>query len=492
MRLGLNIFANYVGKLWSILSVYIFVPFYINLLGIETYGVINFYTVLTSLLLFLDLGLSSAIVRELAQKDSIEFKRNLIFTTEIIFLSISLFLFLALYFFSGIIASSWLNSGFYSQELMAKCVVLMGASIALNLYSMMHINALMGLQEQVIANAVQVISSVFKFGVVILVLSFYKSVEYFFYWQLFSSILFFFIGRTLLWSRLKSESKVFFDSNIINSLKSFSIAMMIMSLVGALNTQLDKLFVGKYLSLTQFSYYSLSSTLSQVPVLLITPLIMAVYPSLVKLSFDAKVEALKERFGHFSFITIFISSLIGAYIFFFSFEISLFWTKNIDIANEVSGISKYLVVGSVFLAAQYLPYQLAIANGHTKTSLYLGIGSIIFLIISLWYFIQHFGQIGAAFPWLIINVFSFFYLSRVVIRMHFRDYFLKWLSNNFLIPCVLNGVLSYLLFTASSEFLPLKNIFISFFVLVSFSFPLHLLVFNKIYTSFSFKKVLSN
>jgi O-antigen/teichoic acid export membrane protein len=36
-----NIIANYVGKIWGIISVFVFVPFYINILGIESYAVIN-------------------------------------------------------------------------------------------------------------------------------------------------------------------------------------------------------------------------------------------------------------------------------------------------------------------------------------------------------------------------------------------------------------------------------------------------------------------
>lgn len=36
-----NILANYIGKIWGIISVFVFVPFYIKLLGINSNAVIN-------------------------------------------------------------------------------------------------------------------------------------------------------------------------------------------------------------------------------------------------------------------------------------------------------------------------------------------------------------------------------------------------------------------------------------------------------------------
>ena len=41
-----NILANYVGRIWGIISVFLFVPFYVKLLGIESYAVISFYMVI--------------------------------------------------------------------------------------------------------------------------------------------------------------------------------------------------------------------------------------------------------------------------------------------------------------------------------------------------------------------------------------------------------------------------------------------------------------
>ena len=62
-----NIIANYAGKLWGFISIFIFVRFYIDLLGIESYAIINFYTVILGLLAFADAGLTATLTRQLAR-----------------------------------------------------------------------------------------------------------------------------------------------------------------------------------------------------------------------------------------------------------------------------------------------------------------------------------------------------------------------------------------------------------------------------------------
>lgn len=61
MRLLKNVIANIVGKLWSFISIYLFIPIYIKVLGIESYGIIAFYTVLQTFLTFVDIGLTATL-----------------------------------------------------------------------------------------------------------------------------------------------------------------------------------------------------------------------------------------------------------------------------------------------------------------------------------------------------------------------------------------------------------------------------------------------
>ncbi|ENL0178218.1 polysaccharide biosynthesis family protein, partial [Escherichia coli] len=55
-----NALSNLVGRIWGIISLFIFIPFYISYLGSTGYGYIGFYNTLVALLAFADLGFSAA------------------------------------------------------------------------------------------------------------------------------------------------------------------------------------------------------------------------------------------------------------------------------------------------------------------------------------------------------------------------------------------------------------------------------------------------
>ena len=89
-----NSVANIIAKIWSILSLYLFVPIWINLLGIEGYGVISFYTVLVTLMHFADAGLSATLTREFARGDiDNRYRRDLLRTIECIYIIISVLIY---------------------------------------------------------------------------------------------------------------------------------------------------------------------------------------------------------------------------------------------------------------------------------------------------------------------------------------------------------------------------------------------------------------
>lgn len=66
-QLNRNIVANFLGKGCAVLSIYLFVPFYVNILGVESYGVVGFYAVLQGVFMFANFGLIATLSREMAR-----------------------------------------------------------------------------------------------------------------------------------------------------------------------------------------------------------------------------------------------------------------------------------------------------------------------------------------------------------------------------------------------------------------------------------------
>ena len=76
MSVKQNVIANYLGRGWATLASILFIPLYIYYLGIESYGVVGFFTSMMAALSLLDFGMGQTLVREAARTSKSEADRN--------------------------------------------------------------------------------------------------------------------------------------------------------------------------------------------------------------------------------------------------------------------------------------------------------------------------------------------------------------------------------------------------------------------------------
>lgn len=475
-----NIIANYVGKIWGIISVFVFVPYYIKLLGIESYAVINFYTVVLTIMYFADGGLSATLNREIARTTDKKYIGNMLFTIEKVYLAICFSIIIIIFLCSGFIAANWLNSDTIVPEDLSIYISLMGVSVAFQLFTSLQSSGLLGLEEQVLSNGIQVSSSMFRSALVLIPLYFYPTLLTFFIWQVSMNIIFFFITRYNLWKFIKTNMSYKFDKQVLKTVGQFAGGMMLMAIISSINTQIDKLVISKILSLKDFGYYSLAGILSQVPVLIITPIAVAILPRMVKYTTNTEKDKLIKLFHINTFVLSALATSGAMVLFLFTKDFVFIWTHDSLIANKIEDLTKVLLIGGVFLSFQYMPYHLAIANGHTKTNVRLGVVAIICVVPSLIFCVKQFGLIGATYTWLIMNIFAYFYLGYYIISRFLSNEFRRWLINGTLIPLIISasiGVLSYYLTLNLTKgyYIILYSIIIGLISLF-----LNLLVFNKL------------
>jgi O-antigen/teichoic acid export membrane protein len=475
-----NIIANYIGKLWGLISVFVFVPFYIKLLGIESYAVINFYTVILTIMYFADGGLSATLNREIARTSDKLYIGRMLFTIERVYLIICSSIIMIIFSFSGLIAKNWLNSQSISHEDLSIYISLMGISVAFQLFTTLQNSGLMGLEKQVLSNSIQISSSIFRSAIVLIPLYFYPTLLTFFVWQVSSNIIFFFITRYNLWKFIKTDAIYKFDKQILKTVGRFAGGMMIMAIISSLNTQIDKLVISKILSLKEFGYYALAGILSQVPELIITPIAVALLPKIVKCTADTEKDKLVRLFHVNSFILSAIASTGAMVILIFTKDFLYIWTHDNNIADKIENVTRVLLVGGVFLSFQYMPYYLAIANGHTKTNVRLGIVAIICIIPALIFCVKQYGLIGATYTWLIMNIFAYFYLGYFIISKFLKNEFKRWLIYETLIPLVVAtviGIIGYFVTfnLQKGYFVILYSVIIGLICLA-----LNIIVFNKL------------
>ncbi|MDA9945234.1 oligosaccharide flippase family protein [Schleiferiaceae bacterium] len=410
--IGKNLFANLLSNVWGTISVFIFVPLYIELLGIEAYGLVGFYAVLTGFLTLADLGFSATLKRELAlasvQEEASQLMRKITRTYELLYTLISIFLSVIVWFVSPLIEQHWLTaSNIHAQEVI-RALRLMGICIAFQLPAGLFIGGLMGLQRQLLANSLNMGVGILRgCGAVIILTYVNSSVVAFFVWQLIANIAYLFFARSSLWRIItfgEINSKPKFSWDTLRSTGRFALGMAGISLIGVILTQVDKLVVTKLATLEEFSYYSLAGSIASLPIILVGALGSAVFPRFTEIVAVSSQSDMNKIYRTTSEGVGIILIPAGLLMLFFCGELIYVWTGSNYIADKVEVAAALLIAGQLLQSVTVIPYNLALAHGSVKFSQKLGFFSVLFVTPLLIALTVKYDIVGTAISWFILNI----------------------------------------------------------------------------------------
>lgn len=463
---------------------YIFIPIYIKILGIEAFGVISFYSLLFGIVFFAESGLSSAITREFAKNVTNLYKKQIFLSVEKYFSIICISLSIIIFVFSGIISKKWIHSTSIDANYLSTCIKIVAIALGFQLFSSIHYGALMGLQKQVVANTYQFFWN-FSKAVGILIIFFLvktPSLFLFFFWQMLCNIVYLLLLRQKLLHEISTAQKVVFLT-LHTFPKEFIIfikSMALISLLSVINMQADKIITSNYFSLSEFAYYSVASTIGQIPFLIASPIAVTVFPLLVSSISKNSTSQIADSYVKYCFwVSSFIFPFIVA-IFLFSHPIVSIFIRQ-GSTSKAEFVAKQLIVGGAFLALQLIPYYLLLAHGKTKYTYYQSIAQVIFMIPALIFCTKYIGFKGVAIPWIIINSLSFIYLTTLVGKLFFTDNnYGKMVVHSLIIPFITNAIIGILCYffiqaTATIFITAVYSIFI-----FSVTIIVNLMLFNKV------------
>jgi O-antigen/teichoic acid export membrane protein len=406
-KLAQNIAFNYLGKAWAFSSVYIFIPLYISFLGIENYGLIAFYASITGLLMVADLGITNIFARQIARgsDSNLRLERaTLLKSLEVVYFCIVAIILTGFFFLSDYIAGTWLNSENLSLPERAYAIKLMGIGGATQLLGSFYISGLVGLEKQITSNSIQFFWGLFKgVGGVLILWLYSPTITAFLQWQILSNIVYILMSRYYLNQQIdRKQGSV--TLSVFKTNYDVTSGMVAISILASINFQIDKFMISKHLDVSLFALYSVAATLAQVPIILGNPISNALMPRLSKLH-SQKLEG--QLLYTYKLVTFLINTMlitVSVTIALFSKEILFLWTGKEDLADELRLVSSLLVLGSMLQAMQIMPFNLSISYGYTKATLATAVLFAVLSIVSLNFFIPHYGLIGASYSWLIINL----------------------------------------------------------------------------------------
>lgn len=423
-----NVLANYLGKLWNATSLYVFVPLYIRFLGVEAYGLIAFYATLVGLLLVFDVGLSTAFAREVARRGTRTASLAVLLRSlEVVYFSIALAVTVLVAAASRWISQDWLGTpSELSPSVVQSCVVLMGGGAAAQIVMSLYNGGLMGSDRHAAANGFQIGCGFMRSAGVFLPLYFLADLRVFFAWQLAVTLVFALWMRRIVWQSTGSKVRPYFSVDSLFGIRNFAAGMFFIALVSAVNTQADKLALSTLMDLSELARYSVAGVLAQVPSVMTLPIAISLLPRLTRLMEEGRLEEVGEIYRRATFLIASISLIGGIGVSLGSPWIVDHWTGN-SIVDDTFFLNVYVLsAGHIFLALQFMPYQLALANGHSRTSVVIG---AVFMFVTpslLLILIPEFGSIGAAIPWLLMNAVTFLLLGTVITRRYLPGEGTRW------------------------------------------------------------------
>lgn len=437
-----NVIANYASKLWSIASVYVFVPIYIKILGVESYGLIAFYSLALAVILIADAGLAASFTRETARQRDNNRLLSLLSSIERVLLFVLTVAGLMIFLGADMIASHWKSSGgALSADLTADCLRLMPLALVPQVAISLYFGGLMGMERQVKANALTILFGLVRSGIVVLPIYFFPDPRVFFAWQIAASWFFMFVMRFVLRRELASSTSY---TNVLSweELKpvlKYAVGMFAVSIIAGVNTLLDKAIVSFMRPLEEFAYYSIAGILAQIPLIVTTPVAVALLPrftQLIELKQNFKLQSLYE---YNSYLIASLSSALAFALIFFAKDLAFVWMPERTFPLNIFPVIQILSMGSLFLALQMMPFYLSLANGATKTNIRLGVGMMIFMVPLQYFLTLHFGLIGAATPWLLLNAFAFLFLGVVLNKKYNGGRIVMWFFRYSLLPLFISA-----------------------------------------------------
>jgi O-antigen/teichoic acid export membrane protein len=422
MSLKRNIIANLLGRSYAMASVYLFVPFYVAILGIDRYGVVAFYAILLTVAGLADVGLSATLSREAAREPDRARLRDLLATMERALLGTA-FVFAVIVFLSAdLIARRWLNTDALGASETAASLRLMALMIAPQIGISLYTAGLLGLERQAGANVIQAAFVTIRGGLVIPLIHFQPSLMLFFGWQLGVTVIFFVVARVALlrgmgFSGLTSGRA---SLTVLRPVMGFAGGMFAITVLAAINTQMDKVLVSKIFSISEFGYYSLASTLAQLPAAVVAPLLVAMLPRVTRMVAAGDEDAASELFARFSRLVAALSGVGAVGLIAFAPEVLTLWLGADHVLPETVVVLRILALGGLFLAIGSTPFYFGLAYGHNRTSILIGFSTLVVAVPLLIVGSSRLGLTGAAWPWVLINLSSFVMLTAIVTRRYFR------------------------------------------------------------------------
>jgi len=438
---GRNILANALGGSWVVVMSLAAIPFQIRILGAEAFGLLGFVASLQIFLTVLDFGLATTVNREIASDvlPDRAFSRDLVSTAGAIYWLIAVVTGIGLASSAHWLAGHWLVLEKMSVGDAAEAIRVMAIWMAFSWPTTLYASVLTGLQRLDVVNALRVATSTLTQGGGIVLLLITRDFQILLWWMtgtaLFSLTLHVIVcKRVCAWMSLGLRP----SGAVVRRVWRFSLDMNLISVLAIFYTQLDRLLIGRLLPLRMLGYYNTAYSLARGIAIIQGFVNSAVLPALASDYSHGRIAEMRARYAKYAQALVFGIVLPSFVLFFYGGDVLRAWATA-EAAEGAHWAPSILAIGFLLNAAMSAPYTLCVATGHTRIPLLVNVVGAPVYGLALYLMIRRWGLDGAAFGWLLLNLYYAFSLLPITQHAILKSGALDWLRRN-LLPSAVAGL----------------------------------------------------
>ncbi|ASM48726.1 hypothetical protein PESP_a0481 [Pseudoalteromonas espejiana DSM 9414] len=489
MKVKYNVIANFIGQFYVMTVGILALPYYLKYLGSEAYGLVAFFTMLTSMMMLLDAGIIPTVTRESARLNNDKAKlKSTIRVIEYFLLPITLITAFGVYFLSGKLTNNWVDFATLDFSSVENSIKIMGFIIAIRWFGSVYQGVLMGLEYQVWVNSYKIVISTFRTIVALLLIVYINDdITTYFLYQLLVAIaeLLAVMLKTYLALGIKYKAKPSFQ--ILREMLPFIFSTGFTTISWTLYIQFDKLLLSSFLNLAEYGYYVIVVVLAGAVMKFSTPFTQAMLPKMTSLKSKNDIVGFNKFYRKGTRTVAMLIIPITAMMSFYSSELLYSWTGNMELANWGDGILKWYVLGTGLAALNIFQYYIQYASGNLRFHVLYNTILPLVGVPSLYFIIHLNGAQGAAYFWFFVHFSTFLIWNKIVHDKFIPGLHYQWLFRDILPYTLVTSACILLFNLVNIEFFSYSQFEI--FVLLIFLGLINLLLNLAVYF-FTTKKAL--
>ena len=448
ISLSKNIIANLSINIWLAFLSLILTPFYVGFLGVESYGLIGFYFSWMAILGVLDAGISSTAIREMAWLAARPEEKgktpSLLLSLEVVYWGIILILGVGILAGAWFLGAEWFQAKDLSPEVIRETLILMAISLVVQVPSGLYVSGMMGLQRQVeCSSLLGMFGTIRGVGAVLVLWLIKPDIRVFFIWQFVVSIFQTGVIRWYLWKIVSAEGQpARFSMKILQSIKGFARGMILITALGIMITQADKMILSRMVSMEAFGFYMLAWTVVSGFSRVSGPLVQAFYPRFTQMVSKGDFDNLSKQFRLVSQLMSVLILPPCALIVFLSEPILFAWTGNQVVVNGVAPILVVMVLGSVLAASSHPAACILYSKDQLSPVIVINLMCALVLLPLLIVAVNYFDVMGGAYIWGLYGLILYVSYQVYGFQETTKIKLLLLAVKDFLVPCMASFVVA--------------------------------------------------